>query len=552
MAAESSSSSASAEPNARAEVEAPGDPRQSALIARDPATGAALGEVQATAPERIEAVVAGVAKVQPLWALLRVVDRARYMRGMAQAIVDEYDALLETIAREQGRPRAEVAALELLSAIDALGWIAREGAGVLGERGVQTHRTLAVAKRARVTYEPYGTIAVIGAGSAPFAQPLGQIAGALLAGNGVVFKPARRACLSGEALMKAIGRAGLPEGLVAIVHGGAQVGVALAKAPVGKVLFTGSPAVGRAVARECVSREKEVTVELGGKDAMIVLADADLANAVDGALWAGCAGAGQARGAVERVYVAKEVIEPFTNMLVARARGLRIGNPSDPAVQVGPLASQRRLRRVNELVEEAVGQGAELRCGGPLVQPPPGCTGAFYAPAVLTGAGQEMRLMREPIDGPVLALHPIDSPEQGIALANDCEYGLGASIWTADRYRGLRIARELHAGMVWLNDHLPAPALTRGPWGAAAGAGIGRTLGETGLRQCAQEQLIAWSPPGLRGLWWGPYDRTSAQAARAMARLRSGRDADRERAWRRGGPAIARVGARMLGRGVPR
>jgi len=529
-----------------------GDLRGSMLIARDPATGAALGEVQATRPEEIDGVVAGVAKVQPLWELLRVIDRARYMRRMAQAIVDEYGVLAGVLVAEQGRPRAEVAALELLAAIDALEWIAGEGADALGGRGVRTSRSLALAKRGRIAYEPYGVVAVIGAGSAPFAQPLGQIAGALLAGNGVVFKPARRAGLAGEALMKVLGRAGLPEGLVAIVHGGAQVGVALAKSECDKVLFTGSPAVGRAVARECVSREKEVTVELGGKDAMIVLADAALSNAVDGGLWAGCAGAGQARGAVERVYVAEEVADRFTNGLLARARALRIGDPADPAVQVGPLASRRRYERVDELVQDAVANGAELRCGGPLEQPPTGCTGAFYAPTVMTGATQEMRIMQEPVDGPVLAIVAVDSVERAIEFANDCEYGLGASVWTADRYRGLRIARELDAGMVWLNDHLPAPGLTRGPWGAAAGTGLGRTLGEAGLRQCAQEKLIAYSPAGLRGLWWGPYDATSARAAGSMAKLRSGRDADRERAWRRGGPAIAKVGARMLGRGVPR
>ncbi len=519
---------------------------------RDPATGALLGEVQAIPPEQIDEVVAGVAQVQPLWALLRVVDRARYMRRMAQAIVDEYDALTETIAREQGRPRAEVATLELLAGIDALNWIADEGADVLGGRRVGTHRSLTVATRARVAYEPYGTIGVIGAGSAPFAQPLGQIAGALLAGNGVVFKPARRACLAGEAIMRVLGRAGLPEGLVAIVHGGAQVGVTLARAPVGKILFTGSPTAGRAVARECVSREREVTVELGGKDAMLVLADADLSRAVDGALWAGCAGAGQARGAVERVYVAREVSEPFVEQLIERARALTVGDPVDPHVQMGPLSSERRLRHVTELVEEAVEQGAQLRCGGPLTQAPTGCSGAFYAPAVVTGASHAMRLMREPLDGPVLAVVTVNSVEEAVALANDCEYGLGASIWTADRYRGTRIARELHAGMVWLNDHLPGPTLTRGPWGAAAGGGLGKTLGETGLRACAQEKLIAWSPSGLRGLWWGPYDETTTRAARAVAQLRSGRESDREGAWRRGGPAIARVSARMLGRGVPR
>jgi succinate-semialdehyde dehydrogenase/glutarate-semialdehyde dehydrogenase len=162
------------------------------------------------------------------------------------------------------------------------------------------------------------------------------------------------------------------------------------------------------------------------------------------------------------------------------------------------------LAHVSELVEEAVAQGATLHCGGPVE--PQGLAGAFYAPAVLTGVTHEMRLMHEPIGGPVLAVATVDSVSEAIALANDGPYGLGASVWTADRYRGMRIARELDAGMVWLNDHLPSPAVSRGPWGAAAGSGLGRTLGEAGLRACAQEKLITWDPSGSRGLWWGPYD----------------------------------------------
>jgi acyl-CoA reductase-like NAD-dependent aldehyde dehydrogenase len=496
--------------------------------------------LDATEPD-VSQVVAQVAKVQPLWALLRLEDRARYMRRMAQAIVDELDELRETIAGEQRRPRTEVATLELLVAIDALKWVAHDGARVLGGRRVGVHRSLSLTKRARIAYEPYGVVGVIGAGSAPFAQPLGQIAGALLAGNGVVFKPAPRAAIAAERIARVLARAGLPEGLVRVVHGGADVGLDLARAPVDKLLFTGSPATGRAVARECVSQEKEVTVELGGKDAMLVLADAHVARAAAGALWAGCAGAGQARGAVERVYAAPEVTERLVARLVAGARAMTVGDPSDPRVQIGPLASERRLAHVRELVEEAVAQGATLHCGGPL-------EGAFYAPAVLTGVTHQMRLMQEPIGGPVLAVMTVGSVSEAIALANDSPYGLGASVWTADRYRGMRIARELDAGMVWLNDHLPSPAISRGPWGAAAGSGLGRTLGEAGLRACAQEKLITWDPSGVRGLWWGPYDELSAGAARAAAKLRSTRESDREQAWRQGGVALARVGLRALGR----
>jgi succinate-semialdehyde dehydrogenase/glutarate-semialdehyde dehydrogenase len=521
---------------------------QAALTARDPATGAAIGSVRPTPVAAVDDVVRAVAKVQPLWALLQVRDRARYMRRMAQSVIDDFDDLCELLAREQGRPRPEVAALELLTAIDALIWIADEGARALGGRSVRTSHSMAAARRAQIAYEPYGVVGVIGAGSAPFAQPLGQIAGALLAGNGVVYKPAARAALAGERIAALLARAGLPEGLVQVAHGGADAGVALARSPVAKVLFTGSPVNGRVVARECVSREKEVTVELGGKDAMLVLADAQLARTVAGALWAGCAGAGQARGSVERVYVDSAMAERFTMALVGAARDLRVGDPADPRVQVGPLASERRLAHVQELVEDAVAAGAKLRCGGP--EFPRGCeAGSFYAPAVLTDVAPDMRIMREPVDGPVLCVTPIDSVDEGIALANDSDYGLGASVWTDDRYQGIRIARELRAGMVWLNDHLPGPMVSRGPWGAAAGAGLGRTLGRAGLGACAQEKLITWDPQRARGLWWMPYDDATSQAARAIARMRSRREADRDRAWRDGALALTRLGARALGRG---
>ena len=523
------------------------------IRSRNPATGAILASLEATAPEGVEEVVMAARRVQPLWALLRVEDRARYMRRVAQAIIDEFEELAGLIAREQGRPRAEVASMELLAAIDALIWIADEGGRILGSRGIRVHPSLGPARRARVAYEPFGVVGVIGAGSAPFAQPLAQIAGALLAGNGVVFKPARRACLAGERIARVLARADLPEGLVRLVHGGAQVGIALARAPVDKVLFTGSPAVGRAVARACVSQEREVTVELGGKDAMLVLADAHVGRAVSGALWAGCAGAGQARGSVERIYVEREVAERFLARLVNGARALRVGDPERAggnSITIGPLASRRRVEHIGELVAEAVAQGALLHCGGPLHEPPAGCApgAAFYAPAVLSGVTHEMRLMREPLDGPVLAVMEVDSTDRAIELANDSEYALGASVWTADRHRGLRIARELHAGMVWLNDHLPAPAIARGPWGAAGGGGLGRTLGESGLRGCAQEKLIAWSPSGARGLWWPPYDELHERAARAVAQLRSARDADRERAWHQGMGSLARVGMRAMRR----
>lgn len=523
-----------------------GSVRQEQIESRSPATGRLLGTVSATPPERVAAEVAAAREVQPLWALLRITDRARYVRAMAQAIIDGLDEIVQALSAEQGRPAAEVATLEALAAVDALIWIADSGARALMGARVPVHRSIAPAKRARIEQEPFGVIAVIGAGSAPLAQPLGQIAGALLAGNGVIFKPARRACMAAQRIATIVRRAGLPEGLVRVLHGDADVGLALAQAPVEKVLFTGSPATGRMLARECVAREIEITLELGGKDAMLVLADADLDRAVAGALWAGTAGAGQARGCVERIYIARELQGRFLDRLVAGASAMRVGDPADPRTQVGPLASRRRLQRVQELVDGALAQGAQMLCGGPLPQMPPGCNGAFYAPTVLVDVTPQMQLMQTAIDGPVIALTPVESVQEAIALANMGDPGLGASVWSADRHSALRIARELRAGMVWLNDHLPSPMVTGGPWGAAAGGGLGRTLGQAGLRACAQEKLITWDPPRLRGLWWGPYGRSLERAAKTAAQLRSARETDRSTAWRGGAVALARAGARTL------
>ena len=304
------------------------------------------------------------------------------------------------------------------------------------------------------------------------------------------------------------------------------------------MLFTGSPAVGRVGRRACVSREKEVTVELGGKDAMLVLADAHLPRAVAGALWAGCAGAGQARGSVERVYVAREVYERFVAGLVRGAGRCASATPPTRACRSARSPRAPAPSTSSELVRRGgrAGRAAALRRAG---QPAAGCdAGAFYAPAVLTGVTHEMRLMREPIDGPVLAVMAVDSRRaRRSRWPTTATTALGASVWTADRYRGAADrARAARGHGVAATTTCPGRRVSRGPWGAAAGGGLGRTLGEAGLRACAQEKLITWDPPALRGLWWGPYDEhdASARRARGGASCAPAREADRERAWRDG------------------
>jgi succinate-semialdehyde dehydrogenase/glutarate-semialdehyde dehydrogenase len=202
---------------------------------------------------------------------------------------------------------------------------------------------------------------------------------------------------------------------------------------------------------------------------------------------------------------------------------------------------------MREAIADALAGGAELRCGAPAA--PAGLPGAFHSPAVLTGITPQMRLVRERIPGPILGIAPVPDSGAAVELANDGAHGLGASVWTADRYRGARIARELRAGTVWINDHLPSPGIGRAPWGAVGRGSIWRSQGEEGLRACVEPKLITWEAPALRPLWWHPYDSASAQAARALADLRSIRDSDRERALRQGSLALLRVATRTM-RGV--
>ncbi|HEX8207327.1 MAG TPA: aldehyde dehydrogenase family protein [Solirubrobacteraceae bacterium] len=507
----------------------------------EPATGTVLGSVPVTAPGDVAAAVEAAAAVQPLWAQLRLEDRARYLRRAAQALIDERADLVRLIAREQGRPVAEAELMELLPAIETLLWLADHGARTLGEHRVGLSRTFFLRKRVRVTHQPLGVIAVMTPGSEPLAVPLGDVAIALMGGNGVVLKPAPRACLCGERIARAFARAGLPEGLVQVVHGGSATSRALVDAPVARVRMTGSAAVGREVASAAARALRPTTLALSGKDPMLVLEDAPLERAVAGAAWAAFANAGQAGGSVERAFVARSRFDRFLAGVVARASALRVGDPLDPRTEVGPLTSVERAQRVRELVEDAVARGAVLHCGGPR-------EGAWFAPAVLTGVPFDAPLAREEVPGPVLTVDAVDSVDEAISLANAGEFGLGASVWTADRAAGARIARGLHAGMVWMNDHQVSAMAPQLPWGGVKESGLGRTRGEAALLECVADKVVTWDLPHGRPLWWHPYDKTLVRAGEALALLRSARDRDRSLAWRDGALPLARLALRALRR----
>ncbi|HWE32735.1 MAG TPA: aldehyde dehydrogenase family protein [Solirubrobacteraceae bacterium] len=516
----------------------------------NPVSGARLGAVPTTAPADVQEVVDAVAQVQPFWAQLTLSGRARYLERAAQVLIDEGDEIRDLISHEQGKPRNEAFSMELLPTIDALGWIAHAGQEILADEKIPMSQLFFKTKRSAFTYEPLGVIGIISPWNYPWSIPFGEVALALMAGNGVVLKPASLTPLIGERIVSVFERAGVPEGLARVVHG-PGTGPALVSSSVSKVFFTGSAEVGRGVGEVCARQLKGSVLELGGKDPMIVLPDADLDHAVAGALWGGFANAGQTCSGIERVYVMREVSERFIADVVAGAQRLRIGDPISWDTEIGPMVSEEQFSTVRGLVDDAVATGAVLRCGGPTsVEGFP--KASFYAPTVLTDVTPEMRIMREEIFGPVLPIVIVDSEDEAVARANDSAFGLGASVWTSDRSKGERFARELEAGMVWINDHMFSHGACQCSWGGVKESGLGRTHSKFGLYECVNIKLRVWEPSAVRDPWWHPYDETLGRALRQTATILYGRPSIRAGALKAGAVPLLKVGMRMARDAVKR
>jgi succinate-semialdehyde dehydrogenase/glutarate-semialdehyde dehydrogenase len=373
------------------------------------------------------------------------------------------------------------------------------------------------------------------------------VAIALMAGNGVVLKPASLTPMIGERIRMLFEKAGFPEGLVRTVHGGGKIGDALVKSSARKIFFTGSVEVGYKVGVAAAKRMKGTVLELGGKDPQIVCPDADLANAVSGAVWGGFANAGQTCSGIERVYVHSSLAVGFIEGVVRETERLTVGDPLDWTTEIGPMVSDTQAEFVMELVDDAVKSGAKKLTGGPVKVE--GMKGKFIAPIVLTGVDHEMRIMNEEIFGPVLPIVTVDSEEEAVRLANDSEFGLGASVWTKDRAKGERMARQIQSGMVWINDHSFSHGACQCSWGGVKDSGLGRSHSKFGFYECVNVKLVSWEPGWTRDFWWQPYDRDLGQAIRSSAQLLYGRNGKRLEALREGAGSLLRVGRKTMRKG---
>jgi succinate-semialdehyde dehydrogenase/glutarate-semialdehyde dehydrogenase len=482
----------------------------------DPATLEPVGSVEVTPPEALAEIVTEARLVQRRWAESTHADRRALLVRAAHFLLDSADELAQTITSETGKPVLEAYTAELFLVLEQLRWTAANAERLVGGERVRFSQPYLRHKSGRLLYEPYGAVAVVAPWNFPFGIPFTQTIAAVAAGNAVVVKPSELAPLSGAWVERAFEAAGAPAGLVRVVQGDGSTGEGLVRSRgIAKVFFTGSTVVGRKVAVAAGERLCPVSLELGGKDAMLVFDDVDLDRAVEGALWGSFSNCGQTCASIERIYVARDLYQPFVEELGRRAARLRIGRGSDFQTELGPLISEQQRAKVERLVSDAVAGGASAATGGE--RPDVGLPGWFYEPTVLTGVAGDSAFMREEIFGPVVAVEPFSTEQEAVQLANDSPWGLSASVWTSDRGRAARVASRLHAGSVWTNDLQYSYASGQAPWGGYKDSGFGRTHSKHGLYECTQVKFADWDSGRVAVPWWYPYGEDVLDGFRGMA-----------------------------------
>jgi acyl-CoA reductase-like NAD-dependent aldehyde dehydrogenase len=462
---------------------APGARRRLELAS--PATGERIGEIEVMNADDVRAAVERARKAQPAWAALEPEERARFVERALGCLVERQERVVEIVVRESGKPATEALMIDVFAACDAMAYWAKHAPRLLKPRKQRLHGMLRFMKKLEIVYRPLGVVGVISPWNGPVILSLNPTIQALLAGNAVVVKPSEVTPFSGQVVADLFAAAGLPEGVLTVLTGDGETGAALIAAGVDKISFTGSVATGRRVAVACAERLIPCTLELGGKDPMIVCADADLDAAAGGAVAGGFLNTGQYCCGTERVYVVEEVADRFIEKVVERTRALRQEQSGE--FDVGAMFWPRQLEIVARHVDEARAQGARVLAGGGRNAR---LSGLYYEPTVMTDVRDDMALMREETFGPVLPIVRVRDVDEAIARANDTSYGLGANVWTRDAKLARDIAVRIDSGSVCVNDMTMTYGAIEAPFGGRKESGIGQVNGAEGVRGYTWAQPI--------------------------------------------------------------
>jgi acyl-CoA reductase-like NAD-dependent aldehyde dehydrogenase len=477
----------------------------------NPVTGKVLREFACALPAEVSGAVSRARNAQPAWEQTSLRKRLSLVKQFQRLLGERKQQIALVISSESGKPYAEAMLTEILVVLDTAKFLLNESYEILCDTPVAHGSVATKTKRGRLIREPYGVIGIISPWNYPFSIPASQSLAALVAGNAVVLKPSELTPLSALEFAKLLQDAGFPENVFQLVLGDGSTGAALVESNIDKLIFTGSVATGKRIAQPAAARLLPVVLELGGKDPMVVLDDADVEVASSGAVWAAFVNAGQACLSVERCYVHRSIYDSFVALCAEKAKQLRLGDGLDPATDIGPLIHERQLRTVEKHVEDARSHGARILTGGKRM---PSLGPNFYLPTVLADVTHDMLIMREESFGPVLPIMAFDSDDEAVRLANDSEYGLAASVWTSSRSRGESIARRIKTGIVMVNDAVSCYGISEAPHGGIKASGIGRTHGKLGLEEMVRVKYLDVDRlPRIKKPWWYSYGSSMANAA---------------------------------------
>ena len=445
------------------------------LISTNPATGEEAGRVPVAGAAEVTAAVARARAAAAWWLSLGYDGRKIRLLRWRSLIVHRIAELAAVTSRETGKPETD-AVLEAGAAAEHLDWAARNARRVLGPRRLRT-RLLLAEHSGHLEYQPYGVVGVIGPWNYPIVTPVGPISGALAAGNAVVFKPSEYTPVVGQWLVDTFAEVVPEHPVLQAVHGFGDVGAALCRSGVGKVAFTGSTATARKVMAACAENLVPVVIEAGGKDALIVDADADVAAAAEAAVWGAMTNAGQTCIGIERAYAVAPVYDAFVDAVVEKAGKLRTGQ------EIGPITMPRQVDIIRDHIGDALARGGRAVLGGAEAVRPP-----YVAPTVLVDVPADSSEIREETFGPTLTITRVADAEEAVRRANDTPYGLGGAVF--GKRNAIRIARRLRAGMVAVNSTLTFVGMGTLPFGGVGDSGFGRIHGEDGLREFARPKAI--------------------------------------------------------------
>lgn len=485
-----------------------------------PVDGEPLGEVAATPLDTVDALVAKARGAQAAWADRDVDERRKALAKLGPRLLQAADELATLVHRETGKPEVEVLLGEVLASADVVAYWCAAAEELFEPEEVELDALSYPKKAGFIHRVARGVVAIVMPWNFPFALPLRAIVPALLAGNAVVFKPSEITPRTGEKL-RALLEGLVPEGVFQIVQGGRDVGAAVVAADVDAVVFTGSAAAGRKVAASCAERLVPCALELGGKDAAIVLEDANLERAANGLVWGAMMNAGQNCGAVERVYVVEKVAAALKEKIVAVAKALEAGR------DYGPLTTAAQRAIVRRHLASAKAGGAKLLAGSfddEASEAGEAAKGAApIAPTVLEVTTDDLDVMREETFGPVLPIRVVKDEEEALALANASKYGLTASVWTKDVERGEKLARRLRAGVVTVNNHSFTGAIPQAPWTGVGESGYGVTGSHFALDIFTRPKFVLVDENSApRELYWYPYTPALRAVATALVLVRGG------------------------------